>query len=244
MRGGVAHRLEQAAHNRLVVGSIPTTPTKTKCHLLVVFVFLQIFSRTTASMYRLAAMKIGAFFDKVAGAKEPKPIQKATEVTEIRVPALPVKHTASMTKFAVGVVVVGASFYLGTAYQKSQQTNTSSLSTNSSSQSNQNGSGFSGNGRFYRSSMSTSTVTAVSNSNITVQDSSGSTKTYTINSNTVITDSGEQVTASDIQTGDTVVVIPERTDNGVARRIFVNPDFGGIGNSQPVTIDPGQTQLN
>jgi hypothetical protein len=26
--GGVAHRLEQAAHNRLVVGSIPTTPTK------------------------------------------------------------------------------------------------------------------------------------------------------------------------------------------------------------------------
>jgi hypothetical protein len=27
-RGGVAHRLEQAAHNHLVVGSIPTTPTK------------------------------------------------------------------------------------------------------------------------------------------------------------------------------------------------------------------------
>lgn len=26
--GGVAHRLEQAAHNHLVVGSIPTTPTK------------------------------------------------------------------------------------------------------------------------------------------------------------------------------------------------------------------------
>ncbi len=26
--GGVAHRLEQAAHNRLVVGSIPTSPTK------------------------------------------------------------------------------------------------------------------------------------------------------------------------------------------------------------------------
>ena len=27
--GGVAHRLEQAAHNHLVVGSIPTTPTST-----------------------------------------------------------------------------------------------------------------------------------------------------------------------------------------------------------------------
>ena len=26
--GGVAHRLEQDAHNVLVVGSIPTTPTK------------------------------------------------------------------------------------------------------------------------------------------------------------------------------------------------------------------------
>jgi hypothetical protein len=30
--GGVAHRLEQAAHNRLVVGSIPTTPTKLLQH--------------------------------------------------------------------------------------------------------------------------------------------------------------------------------------------------------------------
>ena len=28
--GGVAHRLEQAAHNHLVVGSIPTAPTKHK----------------------------------------------------------------------------------------------------------------------------------------------------------------------------------------------------------------------
>ena len=27
MVGGVAQRLEQAAHNRLVVGSIPTAPT-------------------------------------------------------------------------------------------------------------------------------------------------------------------------------------------------------------------------
>ncbi len=27
LHGGVAHRLEQAAHNHLVVGSIPTTPT-------------------------------------------------------------------------------------------------------------------------------------------------------------------------------------------------------------------------
>ena len=26
--GGVAHRLEQAAHNHLVVGSIPTAPTR------------------------------------------------------------------------------------------------------------------------------------------------------------------------------------------------------------------------
>lgn len=26
--GGVAHRLEQGAHNALVVGSIPTAPTK------------------------------------------------------------------------------------------------------------------------------------------------------------------------------------------------------------------------
>ena len=29
--GAVAHRLEQAAHNRLVVGSTPTSPTRRLC---------------------------------------------------------------------------------------------------------------------------------------------------------------------------------------------------------------------
>lgn len=34
--GGVAHRLEQAAHNHLVVGSIPTAPTKVSFILLAI----------------------------------------------------------------------------------------------------------------------------------------------------------------------------------------------------------------
>lgn len=34
-RGAVAHRLEQAAHNHLVVGSIPTSPTKVNGRPLV-----------------------------------------------------------------------------------------------------------------------------------------------------------------------------------------------------------------
>ena len=33
--GGVAHRLEQAAHNHLVVGSTPTAPTKSILYLLL-----------------------------------------------------------------------------------------------------------------------------------------------------------------------------------------------------------------
>lgn len=37
--GGVAHRLEQAAHNHLVVGSIPTAPTKILLQYLCIGVF-------------------------------------------------------------------------------------------------------------------------------------------------------------------------------------------------------------
>jgi len=33
--GGVAHRLEQAAHNHLVDGSIPSTPTRRKSKILL-----------------------------------------------------------------------------------------------------------------------------------------------------------------------------------------------------------------
>jgi hypothetical protein len=189
-------------------------------------------------------MKIGHFFDRIAGAKVPKPIERKhanNDTASIRVPETP-KHL-SLTNAVIAIAVVAASFFLGVVYQKSQTVAQTLSTSGSSTNQSQNGSyGPSGDyGRFGRASMSTSTVTDVSGTSITVQDSSGNSATYVITAGTIITDSGQQVSANDIQTGDTVIVIPNRTNTSDARRIIVSPDFD---NSQPESIDPSETQLN
>jgi hypothetical protein len=89
--------------------------------------------------------------------------------------------------------------------------------------------------------MQTSQVTVISSTSITVQDTSGNATTYAITGDTVITDQGQQVTYTDIQTGDTVLVIPDRSDTSNAERIIVNPDFG---NGQPgLGAGSGSTEL-
>lgn len=121
---------------------------------------------------------------------------------------------------------------------------TMALGTNGSSQ-QQFGGGGPGGGGFGRGvGISTSQVTAISSTSITTKDSSGNSNTYGINTNTLISDSGQQVDTSDISTGDTVIVIPSRIDTSTARRIIVNPDFGDQSPQQQQQIDPGQTQLN
>jgi hypothetical protein len=168
-------------------------------------------------------MKIGKLFDRVAGAKMPRAAGKKHESGEtmsVRVPQTPQPKRLSLTGTALAVAVIGASFYLGVAYQKSQ-TAAQTLSTNGSNSAAQSQNGGLGNGlnggygRFGRAGMSTS---------ITAKDSSGSSATYAI-------------------TGDSVIIIPEHSDSTTARRIIVNPDFDQNSN-QPVTIDPDQTQVN
>lgn len=199
--------------------------------------------------------------DKLAGAKEPKrPERTQAQPAEVAVGGSTKKtlKTLPLTKTVLAVAVIGASFYAGFGYGKDQQASTTLNPSTSGSQSqsqNQNsmsngfsgGNGFGGYGRFGGSSISTSTVTAISSSSITTKDSSGNAQTYAITSGTLITDSGSQVSTSDIQTGDSVIVIPERDDTSTARRIIVNPDFGQSQSgtqSQPVTVDPSQTELN
>lgn len=197
-------------------------------------------------------MKVGEFFDKLAGAEVKAPAAPtATDAQShqrqkvIKLPSL------SITGVAFFVAVVGSSFFLGALYGKGQQANsTQTLGTNGSSnsqsgQSQSGGSGFGGGGRFYRSSMSTATVTAISSTNITTQDTSGGTNTYAITSNTVITDgsTGQLDTTSNISTGDTVIVLPDRTATTTARRIIVNPQVPSSQGTQPTTTDPGTAQL-
>jgi hypothetical protein len=72
------------------------------------------------------------------------------------------------------------------------------------------------------------TVSAISSTSITVNDSrSGTAKTYTINSSTSIANNGASATVGDISDGTTVLVTPSTTDASIASRIMLNPSFGG-----------------
>jgi hypothetical protein len=201
-------------------------------------------------------MKVGDFFDKLAGAEVDTPLAPAQTGTPkqprqnvVKLPSL------SITGVVFFVVVIGASFFLGAMYEKSHQPTAQTLGSNGSSgnapsttqpQPGSNGFGrFGGGGygQFNRSSISTATVSAISSTSITTQDSSGNTSTYTISSNTVITDgsTGQQDTTNNISTGDTVIVIPDRTNMTTARRIIVNPQ---VPSTQPTTVNPGTSQLD
>jgi hypothetical protein len=126
------------------------------------------------------------------------------------------------------VVLMGLSFYGGTAYQKSKQPKAASAAAAGTK------GGFSGRGggRFGGQRPTIGQVTAISSTSITVQDSStNASTTLAITSNTQITDNGQTVTVSDIQTGSSVLVVASTTDKTQAARILVNPSFGG-GTSQ------------
>lgn len=72
------------------------------------------------------------------------------------------------------------------------------------------------------------TVTAVSATSITVQNSrTGESKTYAITNGTKVTNNGAAAAVSDIQTGSMVLVQTSTSDAGTATAIVINPSFGG-----------------
>ena len=145
----------------------------------------------------------------------------------------PKKTPAKVIMLIIGIVVLcGISFWGGTAYQKHHAKTTTFASANG---------GIAGGpgGGMRRMNGSVGQVTAVSSTSITVQDQrSGSNKTYTIDSSTQVTNNGQTAQDSDIQTGDTVVVMPASSGSTTASRILVNPSFGGGQGG------PGNTQSN
>ena len=127
----------------------------------------------------------------------------------------------------VGVIIVIiilciVSFVVGDSYGKDHASSSSVASTTGAGN-RSGGGGFRNGGGFGQ-------VTAVSSSSITLQNTrTNASTTYTINSSTTITDSGQTVGVSDIQTGDTVLIRVASTGSTTATSILVNPSFGGGG---------------
>lgn len=144
------------------------------------------------------------------------------------------KHSVKSTKtvavptriigfIVAAIVLLGLGFVGGMTYQKH---NTKSPVTSASTAAAR--SGFGGSGGFSRRSGSFGQVTAISTTSITLNNErTGASTTYAITSSTTITDNGQTVATSDIQTGDTVVVMTSTTDTTTATSIVVNPSFGG-----------------
>jgi hypothetical protein len=128
----------------------------------------------------------------------------------------------------VGALLIGG----GIGFIVGQNVGGNRGAAGSSVASGQQGSGGQGGQGMMNGSMGT--VTAVSDSSITVKDQmSSESKTYTIDSSTEITDNGSSATVSDISSGDTVMV---RTDSSssdsddsssVATSIQINPSMQG-----------------
>lgn len=136
-----------------------------------------------------------------------------------------VKHSGSsnIVPWIIIVVVVGAAcFYGGVTYEKGHKTTVASTAGASGYQGRFGGGGFGGGDRVFGQ------VTAISSSSITVKDMrSDSDTTLAITSSTQITDNGQTVTISSIQTGDTVIISENTSDTSQASKILVNPSFGG-----------------
>ena len=139
----------------------------------------------------------------------------------------------------VGVIIIaGLSFYGGIDYQKRHSLSSSSSDGSNLGSAGSNSAGF---GRRFNSNRVFGQVTAISSTSISIQSRlSESVVTLGITSSTQITDSGQAVTTSDIQTGDTVMVTKSSSDGSLAATIVVNPSFGGFGggSSQPGSSTP------
>jgi hypothetical protein len=128
---------------------------------------------------------------------------------------------------AVLIAVAVVSFFGGVSYQKGKQPSSSEASNPDQAApqapGQQNGApGPMGMGG------SMGTVTAISASSISVQDTrSGTATTYSITGSTKITDNGQSASTSDIGVGDSVMVIPGTSDSSQAAQIMVNPAFPG-----------------
>jgi hypothetical protein len=132
----------------------------------------------------------------------------------------------SMTWIYVVVLLIVfglGGFFGGIQYEKGHETSISASQRLAGG--SYGGGGF---GQFDGQRPTFGTVTAISATSISIDNSrTGSTSTFAITSSTSITDNGQSASLSSIQTGDTVIVIASSSNSSDASRIMVNPSFGG-----------------
>ena len=160
----------------------------------------------------------------------------------------PPSTSARTTKYKpiVGLVIVFVvvgvlGFLLGVNYEKSHKNSASAINTSL----NSSGRGYGGYGSRYGNGQRPviGQVTAISSTSISVDNSrSGTTSSYSISASTTITDDGQTVSASDIQTGDTVLIIVSGSGSSQASRILVNPSYGGNFSGSSTTTEPPASQ--
>jgi len=164
--------------------------------------------------------------DGFAPKRSPKSSKKTTATTA--------KRNQTITVAMAGVIIAAIGFASGMFYQKGQSnggTGLASANGQSGGFGQTDGSGRQG---AMRRMGVFGTVSAISDSSITVGDQrSGESTTYAINSTTTITDNGTSASASDIKSGDTVMISTATsgtdsttTDSKTATAITLNPSMG------------------
>jgi hypothetical protein len=139
--------------------------------------------------------------------------------------------TGPIISVVIAVLVIALSFFLGTRYEKSHVKSTSTTATAGGFTRGLSSVG----GRFggNRGDGVFGTVTAISSSSITIDETrSNSSTKLSITSSTTLTDDGSSVGVSAIQTGDTVFVTKTTSTSTTASSIMVNPSFGSGHQSQ------------
>lgn len=134
--------------------------------------------------------------------------------------------------FVIGLCAL--SFYGGISFERGKAT-TPTASANASGPGGGAGFGGGGGGRRFSGQRPTiGQVAAISATSITVTPTGGGAAvTLAITSSTQISNNGQSASASDIQTGQTVLVSKNTSDATQAARILINPSFGGGGGAAP-----------
>jgi hypothetical protein len=160
-------------------------------------------------------------------------VRPATTHTTDRAASKPGRETISISTkplvvAVLAVLVAIGGFVGGMQYQKGKSTIASSATAGLAGQGGATAGGFGGRGGGQALNGGFGTVTAVSDSSITISDRRTSgTKTYSISSSTTITDAGAAATVSSIATGDQVLVRTSSSTSTAATTIEVNPTMQG-----------------
>ena len=131
--------------------------------------------------------------------------------------------------FLILIVVAGASFYGGISYQKGKQPSASAaINPDQAGQPTPGQQDGTSGPMGSRGTMGQ--VTAINASSISLQDTrAGSTMTYSITSSTKIMNNNQSASVSEIEVGDSVVVIADTSNSSQAAQIMLNPTAPGAG---------------